>query len=230
MCRVAPLKLESLLRAPPEFLSSRTRRLIVGMVCRLDHGRKGCRSDIGVPQSTAQGPVEPAQGCWHGVCPFAITRIIGEQKMNAKSLGIDCIGKWSPQQYALDAGWNFSCVLDTAEKGVRGEDADRLTPEQQTMLVLFCQDRRSIHQSGEFLRAFARVTGRNCMEAVTLWNEISQGFHPDERARIKEGGYASGCEQGEAWMRTQTTTNFPLLEAQELENRPRGRVELLVPG
>jgi hypothetical protein len=137
--------------------------------------------------------------------------------MNAKRLGVDCIGKWSPQQYALDAGWNFSCVMDTAEKGVRGEDAARLTPEQQTMLVLFCQDRRSTHQSGEFLRGFARVTGRNCMEAVTLWNEISQALHPEERTRIKEGGYAAGFEQGQAWLRTQTSTDFSLLEPQELE-------------
>jgi hypothetical protein len=66
--------------------------------------------------------------------------------MIAKSLGVDCIGKWNPEKYALDAGWSFSCILDGAEKGVRRED---------------------------------------------------------------DNSYAAGCEQGEAWLRTQTSTNFP---------------------
>lgn len=46
---------------------------------------------------------------------------------------------WSPAQYAIDSGWDFSCIEATAAKGVSDADADGLSDEQQAALLEYCQ-------------------------------------------------------------------------------------------
>ena len=56
-------------------------------------------------------------------------------------IGQDSTGTWTPTQYAIDAGWDYSCVEATAAKGVSEEDADGLTDAQQSELLDFCRSR-----------------------------------------------------------------------------------------
>jgi hypothetical protein len=67
--------------------------------------------------------------------------------MNVK-LGIDHTGTWTPAQYAIDAGWDYGCVLATAEKGVALADAEGLTEQQQKELLSFCRYR--VEESNKF--------------------------------------------------------------------------------
>ena len=60
--------------------------------------------------------------------------------MNDK-IGIDSTGTWTPAQYAIDAGWDYSCVEATAEKGVSTEDAEGLSDDQHSALLDFCRGR-----------------------------------------------------------------------------------------
>ena len=62
------------------------------------------------------------------------------KNMNDK-IGIDSTGTWTPSQYAIDAGWDYSCVEDTAAKGVSSADAEGLTDGQQSALLDFCRGR-----------------------------------------------------------------------------------------
>jgi len=58
-----------------------------------------------------------------------------------KQIGIDCTGTWTPAQYAIDAGWDFTCLEATAEKGVAEADANFLTEAQQAALLEYCRER-----------------------------------------------------------------------------------------
>ena len=62
------------------------------------------------------------------------------KNMNDK-IGIDSTGTWNPAQYAIDAGWDYSCIEATATKGVSEADADGLTDAQQSALLDFCRSR-----------------------------------------------------------------------------------------
>ena len=53
-------------------------------------------------------------------------------------IGIDHTGTWTPAQYAIDAGWDFTCIQATAEKGVSPADAEGLSESQQAALLEFC--------------------------------------------------------------------------------------------
>ena len=64
-----------------------------------------------------------------------------------KKLGIDHTGTWTPSQYAIDAGWDYTCVEATAKKGVSEEDADGLTDQQQSDLLAFCRTRVGEHEA-----------------------------------------------------------------------------------
>jgi hypothetical protein len=56
-------------------------------------------------------------------------------------VGQDSTGQWTPAQYAIDAGWDYTCIEATAARGVSEEDADGLTAEQQAALLDFCRGR-----------------------------------------------------------------------------------------
>lgn len=56
-------------------------------------------------------------------------------------IGIDHTGIWTPSQYAIDAGWDPTCVEATAANGVSLEDAEGLTTDQQAALLEFCKSR-----------------------------------------------------------------------------------------
>ena len=56
-------------------------------------------------------------------------------------IGIDSTGTWTPAQYAIDAGWDYTCVEATAAKGISEADAEGLTAEQQMTLWDFCRSR-----------------------------------------------------------------------------------------
>ena len=62
------------------------------------------------------------------------------KNMNDK-IGIDSTGEWTPSQFAIDAGWDYSCVEATAAKGVSSADAEGLTDDQQSALLDFCRGR-----------------------------------------------------------------------------------------
>ena len=61
--------------------------------------------------------------------------------MNATQIGIDCTGEWTPNQYAIDAGWTYECVENTARLGVADADAEGLTEDQQAWLLSWCKER-----------------------------------------------------------------------------------------
>lgn len=54
-------------------------------------------------------------------------------------LGFDHTGEWTPRQYAIDAGWDYSCIEATADKGVSEADAEGLDEIQQAALLDYCQ-------------------------------------------------------------------------------------------
>ena len=54
-------------------------------------------------------------------------------------LGIDSNGTWTAEQYAIDAGWDFTCIEATAEKGVSEADAEGLSEAQQAKLLAYCK-------------------------------------------------------------------------------------------
>lgn len=56
-------------------------------------------------------------------------------------VGQDSTGQWTPAQYAIDAGWDYTCIEATATKGVSEPDAEGLTTEQQAALLDFCEAR-----------------------------------------------------------------------------------------
>ena len=56
-------------------------------------------------------------------------------------IGKDSTGTWAPAQYAIDAGWDYTCVEATAAKGISEADAEGLTAEQQMALWDFCRSR-----------------------------------------------------------------------------------------
>lgn len=56
-------------------------------------------------------------------------------------IGKDSTGTWTPAQYAIDAGWDYTCVEATAAKGISEADAEGLTAEQQMALWDFCRSR-----------------------------------------------------------------------------------------
>ena len=56
-------------------------------------------------------------------------------------IGQDSTGTWTPAAYAIDAGWDYTCIEATAAKGVSEEDADGLTDAQQSELLDFCRSR-----------------------------------------------------------------------------------------
>lgn len=64
-------------------------------------------------------------------------------KNNNNQIGIDHTGTWTAAQYAIDAGWDFTCIEATAEKGISDADAEGLTAEQQTALLEFCREKVS---------------------------------------------------------------------------------------
>lgn len=66
-----------------------------------------------------------------------------EAKMNNSSIGIDSAGTWTASQYAIDAGWDYSCVEATARLGVSEADSEGLTESQQADLLAFCKARVS---------------------------------------------------------------------------------------
>lgn len=81
----------------------------------------------------------------------------------SQELGIDSNGKWTPHQYAIDAGWDSHCVEQTAKLGIADADADSLTAEQQAELLAFCRSRfpqATVYvvrdATGEYVRDAAR--------------------------------------------------------------------------
>ena len=56
-------------------------------------------------------------------------------------IGKDSTGTWTPAQYAIDAGWDYTCVEATAARGISEADAEGLTAEQQMALWGFCRSR-----------------------------------------------------------------------------------------
>lgn len=63
--------------------------------------------------------------------------------------GTDHTGEWTPQQYVLDAGWDFYCIIDTAVKGISEVDAEILTDEQQTELMEYCKGKAGVFEKGD---------------------------------------------------------------------------------
>lgn len=51
------------------------------------------------------------------------------KKMNNK-IGVDHMGEWTAAQYAIDAGWDFTCIEAVASMGVSSADAESLTARQ----------------------------------------------------------------------------------------------------
>ena len=64
-----------------------------------------------------------------------------ELKNMNNEIGKDSTGTWAPAQYAIDAGWDYSCIVATAEKGISETDAEGLTETQQAALLEYCQSR-----------------------------------------------------------------------------------------
>lgn len=60
------------------------------------------------------------------------------------NLGIDHTGEWTPVQYTIDAGWDYTCIEATAELGVSSADAAGLSLQQQTELLEYCRQRVAI--------------------------------------------------------------------------------------
>jgi hypothetical protein len=63
-------------------------------------------------------------------------------------IGIDSTGTWTPAQYAIDAGWDYTCIEATAKHGVSDVDADGLTDGQQAELLAFCRARMATERKG----------------------------------------------------------------------------------
>jgi hypothetical protein len=61
--------------------------------------------------------------------------------MSQKDLGIDSIGIWTPQQYAIDCGWSLDQVLATAGMGIALEDLNELGEDRAAELVRWCEQR-----------------------------------------------------------------------------------------
>ncbi len=60
----------------------------------------------------------------------------------AAALGVDHnTGKWTPEQYVIDAGWDAVCIEATAKHGIATCDAGELTTEQNCALFAYCQVR-----------------------------------------------------------------------------------------
>ena len=59
------------------------------------------------------------------------------------TIGIDITGQWTPHQFALDMGWDATCIQATARLGVSEADAAGLTPEQQDELLAWCRAQAS---------------------------------------------------------------------------------------
>lgn len=66
--------------------------------------------------------------------------------MSSREIGIDHTGEWTPGQYAIDAGWDFTCIEATARLGVSEADAAGLTEHQVAELLDFCKNRVSDRQ------------------------------------------------------------------------------------
>lgn len=62
-----------------------------------------------------------------------------KRKTRDMSNGIDSAGTWTPHQFALDMGWDATCVEATARLGVSETDASGLTVAQQETLVAWCK-------------------------------------------------------------------------------------------
>ena len=48
--------------------------------------------------------------------------------------------KFDPRQYAIDRGWDFYCILDTAHLGVSVADAEALTEQDSDALLAWCKE------------------------------------------------------------------------------------------
>lgn len=53
-------------------------------------------------------------------------------------VGQDSTGQWNAAQHAIDSGWDYTCIVATAEKGVSETDAEGLSESQQSELLAYC--------------------------------------------------------------------------------------------
>lgn len=95
-----------------------------------------------------------------------------EENMNTETLGIDHTGTWTPAQYAIDAGWDFSCIEATAIKGVSKADAEGLTEKQQSDLLEFCQSR--VEESKARATDFSEYTAQIYSDASYYGSNCTQ--------------------------------------------------------
>ena len=59
---------------------------------------------------------------------------------------------FNPHQYAIDRGWSWDCILETANKGISEADMDALSAEDGEALEAWCR-RRVIGQAIASTRA-----------------------------------------------------------------------------
>lgn len=84
--------------------------------------------------------------------------------MNNQSIGINHTGIWTAAQYAIDAGWDASCVEATARLGVSEADGEGLTPDQIGELLSYCQ-------THAWADALARIDGRIIAGSVVHYDD-----------------------------------------------------------
>ena len=81
--------------------------------------------------------------------------------------GYDSAGQWTPAQYAIDAGWDYTQIEATAEHGVADADRDALSANQADALLAYCK-RRIVAERIAARRAFdERATLADRIDAHT---------------------------------------------------------------
>lgn len=102
-------------------------------------------------------------------------------------IGIDSTGTWNPAQYAIDAGWDRSCIEATAAKGVSEADADGLTEARQRALLAYCQEVVAAAKGGELEYHVCTDAGTDTIYAATLEAAYEEARDKITDAMIEDG-------------------------------------------
>lgn len=99
--------------------------------------------------------------------------------------------EWTPKQYTIDSGWDFSCIESTAERGVSEADVEVLTKEQQIALLDYCRARvaayaRPAASTPDLFRTKFHKDG-----TITFWNVYEQQWNRTKASRISDQNLAS---------------------------------------
>lgn len=89
---------------------------------------------------------------------------------------LDHTGQWTPAQYAIDAGWDYSCIEATAAKGVSSADAEGLSAEQQSDLLAFCRSRvldAACHDYSEGKISLGKAAEKSLLTRMAFEAELS---------------------------------------------------------